>query len=249
MILNIESLKIYKKGAMKMERELEKIINLDENKLLVLAGRPSMGKTSLAFNIAVNIAQREKVSVAIFSLEMSKEYIHNNIIDSSLLDTHIFIDDTPGISVENIRRKCLKLKREKNIGLVIIDYLQLVSVENKTSREQELSTISHSLKKLAEELNIPIVATGQLSKEPDTRFKAGQDPRTKLEDFKYSAEIIKDADTIMLLYRDDYYYPDSPKKNIVEVNIAKNKNGSLGTIELVWLKEHCKFENFERYVK
>lgn len=222
--------------------------NLDEvtkclhtSSLNVIAGRPSMGKTSLAFNIAVNIAHREKVLVAIFSLELSKEYILNNIIDSSLLKGQILIDDTPGISVENIRRKCIKLKREKNIGLVIIDYLQLVSVENKTSREQELSSISHSLKKLAEELNIVILITSQLSGEPDTRFKVGQDPRPKLEDFKYSAEIIKDADTIMLLYRDDYYYPDSEKKNILEVNVAKNRNGKLGKIELKYNKSIRKF--------
>lgn len=217
-----------------MERELEKIINLDENKLLVLAGRPSIGKTSLAFNIAVNVAQREKVSVAIFSLEMSKEYIHNNIIDSSLVDTQILIDDTPGISVENIRRKCIKLKREKNIGLVIIDYLQLVSANDYTGTEQKLSTISHSLKKLAKVLNIPIIITSQLSKEPDIRFKAGQDPRPTLDDFKYSAEIIKVADTIMLLYRDDYYYPNSKKRNILEVNVAKNRKGKLGTVKLAW---------------
>lgn len=217
-----------------MERELEKIINLDENKLLVLAGRPSIGKTSLAFNIAVNIARREKVSVAIFSLELSKEYIHNNIIDSSLVDTQILIDDTPGISVENIRMKCIKLKREKNIGLVIIDYLQLVSANDDTGTEQKLSTISHSLKKLAKVLNIPIIITSQLSKEPDIRFKAGQDPRPKLEDLKYSSGIVKDADTIMLLYRDDYYYPDSTKKNILEVNVAKNRNGKLGTVKLAW---------------
>lgn len=213
--------------------------NLDEvtkelhnSSLNIIAARPNIGKTSLAFNIAVYVAKREKVSVAIFSLELSKEYIHNNIIDSSLVDTQIFIDDTPGISVENIKRKCIKLKREKNIGLVIIDYLQLVSVENKTSREQELSTISHSLKKLAEELNIPIVATIQLSREPDMRFKTGQDPRPKLEDLKYSSGIVKDADTIMLLYKDDYYNSNSKKRNIIEVNVAKNKNGSLGTIEL-----------------
>lgn len=217
-----------------MERELEKIINLDENKLLVLAGRPSIGKTSLAFNIAVNIARREKVSVAIFSLELSKEYILNNIIDSSLLKGQILIDDTPGISVENIRRKCIKLKREKNIGLVIIDYLQLVSANDYTGTEQKLSTISHFLKKLAEELNIPIIITSQLSGEPDMRFKVGQNPRPKLEDLKYSSGIVKDADTIMLLYRDDYYYPDSEKKNTLEVNVAKNRNGKLGTVKLAW---------------
>lgn len=209
--------------------DLDKIIKgLNNSSLNVIAGRPNMGKSSLAFNIAVNLAK--KIPVAIFSLEMSKEYICNKFIDSNLLDTQIIIDDTPGISVENIRKKCIRLKQEKNIGLVVIDYLQLISTEKENGREQELSNIGLSLKKLEEELKTPILLTSQLSKEPDIRFKAGQDPRPTLKDFGYSSGIIKYADTIMLLYKDDYYYQNSDKKNVLEINVAKSKNGRLGTI-------------------
>ena len=211
--------------------DLDKIITgLHNSSLNVIAGRPNMGKSSLAFNIAVNVAKKEKVSVAIFSLEISKEYICNKFIDSNLLDTQIIIDDTPALSVENIRKQCIRLKQEENIGLVVIDYLQLISTEKKTSREQELSNIGLSLKKLAEELKIPILVTSQLSKEPERRYKEGQDPRPTLKDFGYSSDIVEYADTIMLLYKDDYYNPNSNKKNILEINIAKNKNGRLGTI-------------------
>ena len=214
--------------------DLDKIITgLHNSSLNVIAGRPNMGKSSLAFNIAVNVAKKEKVSVAIFSLEISKEYICNKFIDSNLLDTQIIIDDTPALSVENIRKKCIRLKQEKNIGLVVIDYLQLISTEKKNGREQELSSIGLSLKKLAEELKIPILVTSQLSREPDIRFKEGQDPKPTLNDFGSSSDIIKYADTIMLLYRDDYYYPNSDKKNVLEINVAKNKSGRLGTIEIM----------------
>lgn len=215
------------------------ILNLDEitkklhnSTLNIIAGRPNMGKSSLAFNIAINVAQKEKVPVAIFSLEMSKEYICNNFINSVLLNTYFFIDDIPGISVENIRKKCIRLKQEKNIGLVVIDYLQLISTDEVTSQKKNLSNIGLSLKKLAEELDIPILITSQLSKEPDIRFKAGQDPRPTLKDLGYSSELIKYADTIMLLYKDDYYYTNSDKKNFLEINVAKN-----GRLETVIIKE------------
>ncbi len=215
------------------------ILNLDEitkklhnSTLNIIAGRPNMGKSSLAFNIAINVAQKEKVPVAIFSLEMSKEYIWNNFIDSVLLNTYFFIDDTPAISVENIRKKCIRLKQEKNIGLVVIDYLQLISTDEVTSQKKNLSNIGLSLKKLAEELDIPILITSQLSKEPDIRFKAGQDPRPTLKDFGYSSEIIKYADAILFLYRDDYYYTNSDKKNVLEINVAKN-----GRLETAIIKE------------
>lgn len=208
--------------------DLDKIIKgLNNSSLNVIAGRPNMGKSSLAFNIAVNLAK--KIPVAIFSLEMSKEYIYNNFIKSDLLDT-ILIDDTPSISITEIQEKCRRLKAEKNIGLVIIDYLQLISTDDETNREQELSSISQVLKKLAEELNIPVLVTSQLSKEPERRYKEGQDPRPTLKDFGYSSDIIKCADTILLLYRDEYYYPNIDKKNSLEINIAKSKNGRLGTI-------------------
>ena len=181
---------------------LDKVISkLNNSSLTVIAGRPSMGKSTLAFNIATNVVKKEGIPVAIFSLEMSKEYICNNFIDNSLEDTKIIIEETPGISVENIRKKCIRLKQEKNIGLVIIDYLQLISTE-------EISTISQVLKHLAEELNISIIITSQLSREPDIRFKAGQNPKPTLNDFGYSSDIVEYADVILLLYRENYYYPN-----------------------------------------
>ena len=208
---------------------LDKVITkLNNSSLTVIAGRPNSGKSNLVFNIAVNVVQKERV--AIFSLEMSKEYILNNFIESNSLNTKIIIEDTPGISVENIIKQCIRLKQEENIGLVVIDYLQLISIEDKNSGEQELSNIGLSLKKLAEELKIPILITSQLSRKPDIRFKAGQDPRPTLKDFGYSSGIIKYADIIMLLYKDDYYNPNSNKKSVLEINIAKNKNGRLGTV-------------------
>ena len=212
---------------------LDKIITkLNNSSLNVIAGRPSMGKSTIAFNIAVNMMKKEKISVAIFSLEISKEYICNNFIDSSLVNTQIIIDDTPSISITEIQEKCRRLKAEKNIGLVIIDYLQLISTDDETNREQELSSISQVLKKLAEELNIPVLVTSQLSKEPERRYKEGQDPRPTLKDFGYSSDIIKCADTILLLYRDEYYYPNIDKKNSLEINIAKSMYGKSKILEI-----------------
>ena len=204
---------------------LDKIITkLNNSSLNVIAGRPSMGKSTIAFNIAVNMMKKEKISVAIFSLEISKEYICNNFIDSSLVNTQIIIDDTPNISITEIEKRCRKLKAANNVGLVIIDYLQLILVDNETNREQELSTISQRLKKLTEELNIPVLVTSQLSREADIRFKEGQDPKPTLNDFGSSSDIIKYADTIMLLYRDDYYNLNSDKKNVLEINVVKSTN-------------------------
>ena len=209
---------------------LDEIIKgLHNSSLNVIAGRPNMGKSSLAVNIAVNVAKKEKVPVLVFSLEMSKEYIYN-IIDNS--DTELLVDDTPSISITEIQEKCRRLKAEKNIGLVIIDYLQLISTDDETNREQELSSISQVLKKLAEELNIPVLVTSQLSKEPERRYKEGQDPRPTLKDFGYSSDIIKCADTIMLLYRDDYYNKNSDKKHTLEINIAKSMYGKSKILEI-----------------
>lgn len=212
---------------------LDKVISkLNNSSLTIIAGRPSMGKSTLAFNIATNVVKKEGIPVAIFSLEMSKKYICNNFIDNSLGDTKIIIEETPGISVKNIRKKCIRLKQEENIGLVVIDYLQLISTEERADRKQEISTISQVLKHLAKELNISIIVTSQLSRDPDIRFKAGQNPRPTLNDFGYSSDIVEYADVILLLYRENYYYPNSEKEDILEVNIAKSVYGKFKILEI-----------------
>ena len=239
--------------------------------LVLIAARPAMGKSAFALNIATNAAVRANVPVVIFSLEMSKEQMVNRIlcseamVDSNkvrtgkleeddwtklagsigpLSDAEIYIDDTPGISVMEIRAKCRKLKLEKNIGLVIIDYLQLVQGSNKRigSREQEISEISRSLKILAKELNVPVIALSQLSRAVEQR----PDHRPMLSDLRESGAIEQDADIVMFLYRDDYYNQDSEKKDIAEVIIAKHRGGSLGTVDLLWLGSYTKFVNLEK---
>ena len=239
--------------------------------LVLIAARPAMGKSAFALNIATNAAVRANVPVVIFSLEMSKEQMVNRIlcseamVDSNkvrtgkleeddwtklagsigpLSDAEIYIDDTPGISVMEIRAKCRKLKLEKNIGMVVIDYLQLVQGSNKRngSREQEISEISRSLKILAKELNVPVIALSQLSRAVEQR----PDHRPMLSDLRESGAIEQDADIVMFLYRDDYYNPDSEKKDIAEVIIAKHRGGSLGTVELLWLGSYTKFVNLEK---
>lgn len=244
---------------------------LHGSELILVAARPAMGKSAFALNIATNAAVRGNTPVAIFSLEMSKEQLVNRIlcseamVDSNkvrtgklededwgkmaeaigpLSETGIYIDDTPGISVMEIRAKCRKLKLEKNIGLVVIDYLQLVQGSNKrnASREQEISEISRSLKILAKELNVPVIALSQLSRAVEQR----PDHRPMLSDLRESGAIEQDADIVMFLYRDDYYNEDSEKKNIAEVIIAKHRGGSTGTVDLGWLGSYTKFVNLER---
>lgn len=244
---------------------------LHGSELVLIAARPAMGKSAFVLNIATNAALRGKTPVAIFSLEMSKEQMVNRIlcseamVDSNkvrtgklededwgklaeaigpLSESGIYIDDTPGISVMEIRAKCRKMKLEKNIGLVIIDYLQLVQGSNKrsSSREQEISEISRSLKILAKELNVPVIALSQLSRAVEQR----PDHRPMLSDLRESGAIEQDADIVMFLYRDDYYNEDSEKKNIAEVIIAKHRGGSTGTIDLGWLGSYTKFVNLER---
>ena len=239
--------------------------------LVLIAARPAMGKSAFALNIVTNAAVRANVPVVIFSLEMSKEQMVNRIlcseamVDSNkvrtgkleeddwtklagsigpLSDAEIYIDDTPGISVMEIRAKCRKLKLEKNIGMVVIDYLQLVQGSNRRngSREQEISEISRSLKILAKELNVPVIALSQLSRAVEQR----PDHRPMLSDLRESGAIEQDADIVMFLYRDDYYNKDSEKKDIAEVIIAKHRGGSLGTIELLWLGNYTKFVNLEK---
>ena len=241
------------------------------SELILIAARPAMGKSAFVLNIATNAALKAKVPVAIFSLEMSKEQMVNRIlcseamVDSNkvrtgklddddwvklaeaigpLSEAEIYIDDTPGISVMEIRAKCRKLKLGKNIGLVIIDYLQLVQGSNKRngSREQEISEISRSLKILAKEIGVPVIALSQLSRAVEQR----PDHKPMLSDLRESGAIEQDADLVMFLYRDDYYNPESEKKDIAEVIIAKHRGGSLGTAELLWLGSYTKFVNLER---
>ena len=240
--------------------------------LILVAARPAMGKSAFALNIATNAAVRAKVPVAIFSLEMSKEQMVNRIlcseamVDSNkvrtgkldeqdwaklasalgpLSEAEIYIDDTPGISVMEIRAKCRKLKLEKGLGMVVIDYLQLITASSNRrggSREQEIAEISRSLKILAKELDIPVIALSQLSRAPEQR----PDHRPMLSDLRESGSIEQDADKVIFLYRDDYYNEDSEKKNIAEIIMAKHRAGSTGTIELLWLGNYTKFVNIDK---
>ncbi|MFR3920056.1 MAG: replicative DNA helicase [Clostridia bacterium] len=256
-------------GFVELDR---KTAGLHGSELILIAARPAMGKTAFALNIGTYAATRAGCPVAIFSLEMSKEQLANRILCSeALVDSNkvrtgeledeewgklaqtsgelstaeIYVDDTPGISVMEIRAKCRKLKLEKNIGLVIIDYLQLIQGSGKrgASREQEIAEISRSLKILAKELNVPVIALSQLSRAVEGR----PDHRPMLSDLRESGSIEQDADIVMFLYRDDYYNENSEKKNIAEVIIAKQRSGSTGTVELAWLGSYTKFANLERY--
>ena len=242
------------------------------SELILIAARPAMGKSAFALNIATNAALKGNAPVVIFSLEMSKEQMVNRIlcseamVDSNkvrtgkleeddwvklaesigpLSESEIYIDDTPGISITEIMSKCRKLKLEKNIGMVIIDYLQLIQGSNSRrngSREQEISEISRSLKILAKELNVPVIALSQLSRAVEQR----PDHRPMLSDLRESGAIEQDADLVMFLYRDDYYNPESEKKDIAEVIIAKHRGGSTGTVDLLWLGSYTKFVNLEK---
>ncbi len=238
--------------------------------LILIAARPSMGKTAFVLNVAQNMAFKEGKTVAIFSLEMSKEQLVNRLfsleskVDSQALRTgnltdedwakliegaavvgksNLIIDDTPGISIAELRSKCRKFKLEHNLGIIIIDYLQLMSGGKRSeSRQQEISEISRSLKAVARELNVPVVALSQLSRAVEQR----PDHRPMLSDLRESGAIEQDADVVMFLYRDDYYNKDTDKKNIAEVIIAKQRNGPIGTVELVWLPNYTKFANMKK---
>lgn len=241
------------------------------SEFILIAARPAMGKSAFALNIGTYAATRANVPVAIFSLEMAKEQMGNRILCSeALVDSNhvrtgdlndeeltqlaetsgmlsqaqIYIDDTPGISVMEIRAKCRKLKIEQHIGLVIIDYLQLIQGSGKASgREQEIAEISRSLKILAKELDVPVIALSQLSRAVEGR----PDHRPMLSDLRESGSIEQDADVVMFLYRDDYYNEDSPEKNVAEVIIAKQRAGSTGTVKLAWVGEYTKFANLDKY--
>ena len=238
--------------------------------LILIAARPSMGKTAFVLNVAQHMAFKEGKTVAIFSLEMSKEQLVNRLfsleskVDSQALRTgnltdedwakliegaavvgksNLIIDDTPGISIAELRSKCRKFKLEHDLGIIIIDYLQLMSGgKHSESRQQEISEISRSLKAVDRELNVPVVALSQLSRAVEQR----PDHRPMLSDLRESGAIEQDADVVMFLYRDDYYNKDTDKKNIAEVIIAKQRNGPIGTVELVWLPNYTKFANMKK---
>ncbi len=239
--------------------------------LILIAARPSMGKTAFALNIAQYAALHAQKSVAIFSLEMSKEQLVYRILCSEAnIDSHrmrtgnldendwprlamavgplakapIYIDDTPGISVLEMRSKARRLKLERGLDIIIIDYLQLMQGRGRAeSRQQEISEISRSLKALARELDVPVIALSQLSRAPETR----NDHRPILSDLRESGAIEQDADLVMFLYRDEYYNPDTDKKSIAEIIIAKQRNGPTGTVELVWLDQFTKFASLEKH--
>ena len=249
-----------------------KLSGLQPSDLILVAARPSMGKTAFVLNIAQYVAFKKNRSVAIFSLEMSKEQLVNRLfslesqVDAQALRTgnmkdsdwekliegagiigqsKLIIDDTPGISVSELRSKCRKYKLENDLDLIIIDYLQLMTGSvgrSSESRQQEISEISRSLKGLARELNVPVIALSQLSRAVESR----PDKRPMLSDLRESGAIEQDADVVMFIYRDEYYNKDSEYKKQAEIIIAKQRNGPVGTVHLAWLGEYTKFANLSR---
>ncbi len=247
-----------------------KTAGLQPSDLVLIAARPSMGKTAFVLNMAQHICFKDHRCAAIFSLEMSKEQLINRLLSleskvnsqairtgsmkdgdwesiiegaETIAKSSLIIDDTPGISIGELRSKCRKYHQENELSIIIIDYLQLMSGNGKTdSRQQEISEISRSLKALARELNVPVVALSQLSRAVEKR----DDHRPMLSDLRESGAIEQDADVVMFLYRDDYYNKESDKKGIAEVIIAKQRNGPIGTVELVWLPDYTKFANMAK---
>ncbi|GEK88958.1 replicative DNA helicase [Alkalibacterium putridalgicola] len=250
---------------------------LHEDELIILAARPGVGKTAFALNVAQNIGTKTDENVAIFSLEMGAEQLVNRMLCAegtinathlrtgqlteeeftklfvamgSLSKANIYIDDTPGIRTAEIRAKCRKLKQEKgSIGLIVIDYLQLIEGTGRESRQQEVSEISRQLKKLAKELSVPVVALSQLSRSVEQR----QDKRPILSDLRESGSIEQDADIVAFLYREDYYRSEdgeedeSADENVVEVILEKNRSGARGTVKLLFIKEYNKFSSLSYY--
>ena len=244
---------------------------LQPSDLILIAARPSMGKTAFVLNIAQHVAFKQGLPIAIFSLEMSKEQLVNRLfslqsgVDAQKLrvgnleeadwemliegatqigQSKLIIDDTPGISIGELRSKCRKYKLEHGLSVVMIDYLQLMTGSGKgsESRQQEISDISRSLKSLARELQVPVIALSQLSRAVEQR----PDHRPMLSDLRESGAIEQDADVVMFIYRDDYYNHESPDKGISEIIIAKQRNGPIGTVKLAWLPELTKFANLAR---
>jgi len=253
-------------------RDLDKMTSgFQRSDLIIVAARPSVGKTAFALNIAQNVAVRAAETVAIFSLEMSAAQLVQRMVCAesnvdagrmrtghlegddwekltmaigALSEAQVYIDDTPGITVSEIRAKCRRLKKERGLGMIVIDYLQLIQGRGKPgeSRQQEVSEISRTLKQIARELEVPVIALSQLSRGVEQR----QDKRPMMSDLRESGSIEQDADIVAFLYRDDYYNQDSEKKNIIEIIIAKQRNGPVGTVELVFLKNFNKFVSLDR---
>ena len=247
-----------------------KTSGLHPSDLVLIAARPSMGKTAFVLNIAQHMAFRKDAAVAVFSLEMSKEQLMNRLlamechVDSQKLRTgslegddwarlveganiigrsKLIIDDTPGITVAELRSKCRKYKLEHDLDIIMIDYLQLMNGSGRTeSRQQEISEISRSLKAIARELEVPVIALSQLSRAVEQR----PDHRPMLSDLRESGAIEQDADVVMFIYRDDYYHKDSEKPGVAEIIIAKQRNGPIGTVELAWLPRYTQFVNLRQ---
>lgn len=248
-----------------------KTAGLQPSDLIIVAARPSMGKTAFVLNIAEHVALKSNITTAIFSLEMSKDQLvkrllaMNSKVDSQAIrsgelqdedwlklvesagligKSSLYIDDTPSISVQELRSKCRKLKLEHNLGLVIIDYLQLMSGGSKKSesKQQEISEISRNLKAVAREINAPVIALSQLSRAVEQR----PDKRPMMSDLRESGAIEQDADVIMFIYRDDYYNKDSEDAGVSEIIIGKQRNGPTGTVKLAYLSQYTKFANLER---
>ncbi|HWQ80446.1 MAG TPA: replicative DNA helicase [Anaerovoracaceae bacterium] len=244
---------------------------LQKSDLIMLAARPSMGKTAFALNIAQQAAIKSKAKVLIFSLEMSRDQLGQRMLSmesriemqklktgnlerrdwdqihlalDTLSKTSIYIDDTPGVTAMEIKNKCRRLKAEKGLDLIVIDYLQLMSYEGRAeSRQQEITALSRFLKQLAREMDCPVIVLSQLSRAPEQRT----DHRPILSDLRESGSIEQDADIVMFLYRDEYYNPETTDKpNICEVNIAKQRSGPTGSIELTWLGKYTRFVDKSR---
>ena len=255
-------------GFIDLDKKLDGFHKTD---LILVASRPSMGKSALALNLAQNAAVKAGASVAVFSLEMSREQLMLRMVAAEsmvelgkirignldeeewakianamvpLSQSKIFFDDTPGISVTEIRSRCRRLKMERGLDLVLIDYLQLMEGDRKSeNRQQEIASISRNLKVMAKELDCPVIALSQLSRAPELRANH----RPILSDLRESGAMEQDADLVMFLYRDEYYHLDSDKKNIAEVIVAKHRNGEIGTVDLIWLGQFQKFLDYEKY--
>lgn len=242
-----------------------------ESDLIIVAARPSVGKTAFALNIAQNVAKNTNETVAIFSLEMSAEQLVKRMISAEgnieaskmrtanlktddwekashaigiLGSSNIVIYDPSYITAQEILNQCRRLKKQEGLGMIVIDYLQLIAGSGKRgeNRQQEVSEISRTLKRMARELEVPVIALSQLSRGVESR----QDKRPMMSDLRESGSIEQDADIVAFLYRDDYYNADSEKKNLIEIIISKQRNGPVGMVELVFMKNFNKFVNYER---